>query len=97
MTAEGSEPLPPLFNYGQPKSTTTTRVTSLTDEIVVEGDEESSGDDAAVDEIGDMPIALQAKLLRALQSGEVTPVGGRDPLTDHRSPNVDGARIVFYA
>ena len=54
VTAEGSEPLPPLFNYGQPKSTTTTRVTSLTDEIVVEGDEESSGDDAAVDEIGDM-------------------------------------------
>lgn len=33
-----------------------------------------------IDEIGDLPLAIQAKVLRALQSGEIQPVGGR-PLT----------------
>ena len=32
-----------------------------------------------LDEIGDLPIALQPKLLRMLEAGEVVPVGGRKP------------------
>jgi len=40
---------------------------------------EAAGGTLFLDEIGDMAGDLQAKLLRVLQSGEVTPVGGRHP------------------
>ena len=38
---------------------------------------DASGGTIFLDEIGDMPVELQAKLLRVLQSGELTPIGGR--------------------
>ncbi|MBB1603605.1 sigma-54 dependent transcriptional regulator [Variovorax sp. UMC13] len=40
-----------------------------------------------LDEIGDMPLAVQAKILRTLQEGSVTPLGG------HRTVKVD-VRVV---
>ena len=33
-----------------------------------------------MDEIGDMPMPMQAKLLRVLENGEVVRVGSNDPL-----------------
>jgi two-component system response regulator AtoC len=37
-----------------------------------------------IDEIGELPLPIQAKILRALQSGEVQPVGGRAEIVDVR-------------
>jgi two-component system, NtrC family, response regulator AtoC len=37
-----------------------------------------------IDEIGDLPLAIQAKILRALQSGDVQQVGGRAERVDVR-------------
>src|SRR6185436_13705523 len=51
-----------------------------------------------LDEIGDLPLELQAKLLRAIQEGEIERVGGAKPIkTDFRliaATNVDLEKAV---
>lgn len=43
--------------------------------------EQAHGGTLFLDEIGEMPVALQVKLLRALQEGEIRPVGGSRPVS----------------
>jgi len=46
--------------------------------------QQAAGGTLFVDEIGELALPLQAKVLRALQSGEVQPVGGRGETVDVR-------------
>ncbi|MEM7354597.1 MAG: sigma 54-interacting transcriptional regulator [Acidobacteriota bacterium] len=53
----------------------------------------ASGGSLMLDEVGEMPLSLQAKLLRVLQESEVQPVGGQPVAVDVRVIAASNARL----
>jgi DNA-binding NtrC family response regulator len=59
---------------------------------------DADGGTLFLDEVADLPLAMQVKLLRVLESGEVTPVGGKAKKVNVRlltASNQDLQQLVF--